>query len=147
MKALLQRVLEARVVAGGDVSGAIGKGMLLFLAVERGDDEKDLSYIVRKTCTLRIFEDDAGRMNLSIEDKRGGILVVSQFTLAADCRKGNRPSFDAAEGPEKAKAIYERLIASLRERGLRVETGKFGSYMQVHLVNDGPVTVLLDSRR
>lgn len=146
MKALIQRVAEARVIAGDELTGSIGKGILLFVGVERGDSKRDLAYIVKKTAALRIFEDAGGKMDLSVKDRGGELLVVSQFTLAAECRKGNRPSFDTAEEPAKANEMYEKMITLLRQEGLSVAAGKFGAYMQVYLVNDGPVTFLLDSR-
>lgn len=147
MKAVIQRVSEARVLVEGRIVGEIGQGSLVLAGIEKGDTIDDLTYMTGKIVRLRIFEDDKGRMNMSVKDTGGEILVVSQFTLAADCRKGNRPSFDNAEDPEKARAMYVRLVGQLREEGIRVSTGEFAAHMKVHLINDGPVTIFLDSRR
>lgn len=146
MKALLQRVSSASVKVEGSIVGEINKGLLVFLCAVKGDSEKDLDYLVKKTSQLRIFYDEQRKMNLSVMDIKGGILVVSQFTLAAATRKGNRPSFDAAEGPEQAKAMYERFVQRLRGIGIDAQTGVFAADMAVSLVNDGPVTIMLDSR-
>lgn len=147
MKALIQRVKMAEVQINGKIYSKINKGLLIFLGIENGDTEKDIEYLVRKVPHLRIFEDSQEKMNLSTLDIKGEILVVSQFTLSADCRRGNRPSFDSAEEPAKAKDIYMRFIEGLRESGLKIETGDFGAYMQVHLINDGPVTIMIDSKK
>ena len=147
MKALIQRVSEANVSIDGNTVAKIGKGILVFLGVEKGDTEKDIEYMVKKVSNLRIFEDIREKMNLSIQDIQGEVLVVSQFTLAADCKKGNRPSFDSAEEPARAEDMYIKFIDKLRENGLKVATGEFGAYMQVYLINDGPVTIILDSKK
>ncbi len=147
MKALIQRVAQAKVSRAGVVSAEIRKGLLVFLGVEKDDTEADVEYLVRKVSHLRIFEDDQQKMNLSVRDVAGELLVVSQFTLAADCRKGNRPSFVNAQDPPKAKDMYGTFIQKMKGSGLKVYTGDFGSRMQVHLINDGPVTILLDSKK
>ncbi|NOZ25506.1 MAG: D-tyrosyl-tRNA(Tyr) deacylase [Nitrospirae bacterium] len=146
MKALLQRVSEARVETGGRISGEIRRGLLVLLCVVRGDTRKDLDYIIKKVLALRVFDDSRGRMNLSVADAGGEILVVPQFTLAARTRRGNRPSFDDAESPQKAKQMFDSLVQGLRDAGIRTETGSFGEHMRVFLVNDGPVTLMIDSR-
>lgn len=146
MKCLIQRVAEARVDVGGRPVGSIGKGLLVFLGVENGDAAPDIDFTVRKIANLRIFGDENGKMNLSVKDIGGEILAVSQFTLAADCRRGNRPSFDSAEAPGRASEVYQAVVEKLRSEGLKVETGEFSAMMQVHLVNDGPVTFMIDSR-
>jgi D-aminoacyl-tRNA deacylase len=147
MKAVLQRVSSARVTIGHREVGAIGEGILALVGVEPGDGAADIEYMARKVRDLRIFDDDGGRMNLSLAEVGGGVLAVSQFTLLADCRKGRRPSFDAAAGTVEARAVYDALVEQLRRDGVTVATGEFQARMQVSLVNDGPVTFLLDSRR
>jgi len=147
MKAVLQRVQSAQVLVDGRLTGKIGKGLLVFVGVGKGDGESDLTYMVSKIPDLRIFEDASGKFNLSLKEVNGEMLIVSQFTLFGDCRKGRRPSFTDAEDPALAKSLYERLIHRLKEQGIPVQTGEFQTKMEVHLVNDGPVTLLLDSRR
>ena len=147
MRAIIQRVKEARVEVDGEVVGRIGEGMLVLLGAGKDDTEEDAGYLAEKILTLRIFEDSEGKMNLSVTDTGGGVLVVSQFTLYGDCRKGRRPSFDKAASPEAAEALYELFVAKLRESRAKVETGKFRAMMDVHLVNSGPVTLMLDSKR
>ncbi len=146
MKAVIQRVKSAEVYIDGNVKGRIGNGLLVFLGIGKGDRDEDLDYLVSKIPDLRIFEDDSGKFNHSLIEKKGEILVVSQFTLYGDCRKGRRPSFTDAEEPETAKKLYEKFIDKLKARGLNVETGEFQAKMEVHLINDGPVTILLDSK-
>jgi D-tyrosyl-tRNA(Tyr) deacylase len=146
MKVVLQRVSEARVTVEGEVVGTIGNGLLLLVGVGQEDGESDLIWMADKLAGLRIFEDEAGKMNLSVEDVQGAILSVSQFTLYGDCRKGKRPNFMAAAKPELAESLYNQFNERLRTRGLTVETGRFGAMMDISLVNDGPVTLILDSR-
>jgi D-tyrosyl-tRNA(Tyr) deacylase len=147
MRVVVQRVSRAQVTVGGEVAGKIGRGLLVLLGVAGADTEADADYLVGKVAGLRIFEDDGGKMNLAAEDAGGEILVVSQFTLYGDIRRGKRPSFDAAAPPEKARQLYEYFVARLRTTGLVCETGRFQQEMQVELVNDGPVTILMDSSR
>ena len=147
MRAIVQRVDRASVTVEGQVTGACQKGLMVLFGVAEGDTDKDLNYIVDKVCGLRIFEDEAGKMNLSVKDVGGEILAVSQFTLYGDCRKGKRPSFDKAAKPDIANAYYEQFVAKCREQGLKVGTGIFRAHMLVELVNNGPVTILLDSSK
>ena len=147
MRAVVQRVKNARVEVNGLIAGEIGKGLLIFLGVEEGDSEKDCDYLANKISNLRIFPDKKDLMNLSLIETGGEALVVSQFTLLGDCRKGRRPSFTRAAAPEKARDLYENFIGLLRDRGLKTATGEFQEMMEVHLVNDGPVTMLLDSSK
>lgn len=146
MRAVVQRVSSARVRVAERVVGEIAGGLLIFAGIEKGDGH-DITYIAAKVIDLRIFGDPQGKMNLSVGDTHGAALVVSQFTLCGDCRRGRRPSFDDAEPPATAKPLYDNLVSALRGRGLHVETGEFQADMQVELVNDGPVTILLDSRK
>jgi D-tyrosyl-tRNA(Tyr) deacylase len=146
MKAVVQRVKSSEVWVDGRLSGKIGKGLLVFVGVGKGDGENDLSYLTSKIPDLRIFEDDSGKFNLSLKETKGEMLVVSQFTLYGDTKKGRRPSFTEAEEPGIAKELYERFISKVREDGIRVQTGEFQAKMEVHLINDGPVTLLLDSK-
>lgn len=147
MRAVVQRVDRASVTVDGSVTGSVKKGLLVLLGVAEGDTDKDLSYIVDKVTGLRIFEDENEKMNLSVQDVGGEILAVSQFTLCGDCRKGKRPSFDNAAKPDIANDYYERFVAACREKGIHVETGVFRAHMLVELVNNGPVTILLDSTK
>lgn len=152
MRALVQRVTSARVTVDDRVVGEIGRGLLTFVGVEQNDGSPDTTYIATKVRDLRIFDDegdDTGRkrMNRSVVDVGGEVLVVSQFTLAADVRRGRRPSFDDAAEPELARRLYEDVVRELQASGVRVATGEFQAMMQVHLVNDGPVTIFIDSRR
>ena len=147
MRAVIQRVKSASVTVDGRVTGEIGKGLLVLLGVGQGDGEKDLAYMAAKLPDLRIFEDASGKFNLSLREVGGQMLVVSQFTLYGDCRKGRRPSFTDAAEPAEARRLYEQLVLRLREQGTPVETGEFRARMEVHLINDGPVTILLDSRQ
>ena len=143
MLALLQRVSEASVRVDGAVVGEIGAGLLVLLCAERGDIEAQAEKLLAKILKLRIFSDDAGKMNRSVQDTGGGLLVVSQFTLAADASGGNRPSFTGAAAPEEGRRLYEHFVAQARAAHPQVQTGRFGADMQVHLVNDGPVTIPL----
>jgi D-tyrosyl-tRNA(Tyr) deacylase len=147
MRAVLQRVSGASVTVDGRPTGAIAGGLLVLLGVEEGDGPADRDYLVTKIREVRIFPDEQGRMNRSVADVGGSVLLVSQFTLLGDVRKGRRPSFDAAATPTEARLLYEDTVRALRETGLTVETGEFQAMMQVTLVNDGPVTILIDSRR
>ena len=147
MRAVVQRVDKADVTVDGQVTGSVKKGLLVLLGVADGDTEKDLQYMVDKVTGLRIFEDDADKMNLSVKDVGGELLVVSQFTLCGDARKGKRPSFDKAAKPDLANAYYEKFVEMCRAQGLHVETGVFPAHMLVGLVNNGPVTILLDSTK
>jgi D-tyrosyl-tRNA(Tyr) deacylase len=143
MKAVLQRVAEARVVIAGETVGRIGGGLLVLVCAERGDAEAQADKLLAKILKLRIFSDDAGKMNLSVQDVKGGLLIVSQFTLAADASGGNRPSFTGAAAPDEGRRLYDYFVAQARALHPEVQTGQFAADMQVHLVNDGPVTIPL----
>ena len=145
MRACLQRVSRAQVTVNGEVTGKIARGLLVLLGVAPTDTESDADYLADKIAGLRIFEDDAGKMNLAATDVKGHLLVVSQFTLYGDVRRGKRPSFDTAAPPQHARRLYEYFVERIRAAGLVCETGRFQEMMQVELVNDGPVTILLDS--
>jgi D-tyrosyl-tRNA(Tyr) deacylase len=147
MRAIIQRVKEARVEVEGEDVGRIGKGILVLLGAGKNDMEEDVEYLAEKILGLRIFEDEERKMNLSVTDTDGEVLVVSQFTLYGDCRKGRRPSFDKAAPPELAEELYNLFVNELKERGAKVKTGRFRAIMDVHLVNWGPVTLMLDSKR
>jgi D-aminoacyl-tRNA deacylase len=147
MRIVLQRVSEASVEAAGRTAGKIGRGVCLLVGVAKGDGGEDADFLARKCAELRIFPDDAGKMNLSLLDIGGEALAVSQFTLAGSVRKGRRPSFDDAEEPSRAEALFSHFTEALRKLGIRVETGVFRTVMTVRIVNDGPVTFVLDSRR
>ena len=146
MKALLQRVTEASVSVAGELVGRIGQGLVVFVGVADGDTEKDVQYLAQKTVNLRIFADEEGKFNLSILDIEGELLLVSQFTLLSDTRKGRRPSFIEAAPPERAEELFNYFVEQVSTMGLKVETGRFQQYMKVEIQNDGPVTILLDSR-
>jgi D-tyrosyl-tRNA(Tyr) deacylase len=147
MRVVVQRVSHARVTVSGDTTGEIGLGLLVLLGVGAGDTRVEADYLVDKTIGLRIFEDAGGKMNLSVVEVGGALLVVSQFTLYGDARRGKRPSFDAAAPPEQARELYEYFVEKVRAAGLRCETGRFQETMRVELVNEGPVTILLDSAK
>ena len=145
MRALVQRVTEASVSVDGEVLGQIGPGLVVLVGIARSDGDAHIEYIVSKTVNLRIFEDDEGRFNLSALDTGADLLVISQFTLYADTRRGRRPGFTEAAPPDAASALFEKTLARFRESGLRVETGRFQTHMHVEIHNDGPVTIMLDS--
>lgn len=150
MKAVVQRVAHARVEVSGDVVGSIDRGLLVYLGVASGDTQRDLEWLANKVHNLRIFEDEQGKMNRDVSDVSGSLLVISQFTLLGDCRKGNRPSFALAMPPKEAEEMYESFVALLRDKGrdkgVSVATGRFRADMKVHSLNDGPITMLIDSR-
>ncbi len=147
MRAVLQRVSRGRVTVAGEVVGEIGPGYVVLLGVAREDDAAAADYMAEKIAGLRVFEDEDGKMNRSIQEAGGAILAISQFTLYGDVRRGRRPGFDRAGRPEQAEPLYERFVERLRSMGIRVETGRFQTHMEVELVNDGPVTILVDSEK
>jgi D-tyrosyl-tRNA(Tyr) deacylase len=147
VRAVVQRVLRARVEVGGEVTGAIEKGLVAFVGAGEDDTEGDVTYTVGKVVGLRVFADEAGKMSRALADIGGALLVVSQFTVYGDVRRGLRPSFDTAMEPVRAEALYEQFVAEARARGIRVETGRFRADMKVYVDNDGPVTILVDSKR
>ena len=147
MRVVVQRVNSSKVTVEGEIVGSINKGLNLLIGISKEDTEEDLLYLKDKILNLRIFEDENDKMNLSLLDVKGEILAISQFTLYGDCRKGRRPNFMEAEGGERAKTLYKRFVELLRESNLKVETGKFGAHMIVDIQNDGPVTLMLDSKK
>ncbi len=147
VRAVWQRVKEAKVTVDHEVVGAIGKGALVFLGIEQGDTEKDINFIIDKCVNLRLFEDERGKFDKSLLDIGGELLLVSQFTLLGDCRKGRRPSFSRAMAPAEAKKLYQMAAQKVIEYGVSCKTGKFQAHMEVSLINDGPVTVLIDSKK
>lgn len=146
MKAIIQRVKNSHVSVNGLVTGEIGMGLLVLLGVSQDDNERDAEYLAGKIPDLRIFEDDNSKMNLSLKDVNGEVLIVSQFTLLGDCKKGRRPSFIEAAKPDKAKELYTHFIHCVSEHNIKTQTGQFQEHMEIHLVNDGPVTLILDSK-
>ncbi|HHW30223.1 MAG TPA: D-tyrosyl-tRNA(Tyr) deacylase [Clostridiaceae bacterium] len=147
MRAVVQRVREARVSVDNKIIGEIGKGLVVLLGVGTNDTEKDLTYLADKILNLRVFEDENGKMNISLMDVGGELLIVSQFTLYGDCRRGNRPSYTNAAPPAEAEDFYNRFVDYCKQRGVKVETGKFQAEMLVEIHNDGPVTILIDSKK
>lgn len=147
MRAVVQRAAEARVSVDGEITGEIGRGLVVLLGIGQEDTDRDIEYLADKIANLRIFEDENDKMNISLLDIKGQLLVVSQFTLFGDCRKGKRPSYDRAAKPETAENLYERFVERCRGLGVRTETGRFQARMLVELQNDGPVTLLLDSKK
>lgn len=147
MRAVIQRVITAQVDVEETITGTIAAGLVVLLGIHRQDDERDLTWLVDKIHTLRIFDDDQGQMNLPLTDIQGELLVVSQFTLYGDCRKGRRPSWNNAAPPDQARRLYDQFIAACRQRGTTTQAGLFQAYMQVTLTNSGPVTILLDSHK
>ena len=147
MRVVVQRAAEASVAVDGETIGRIGRGLVVFLGVETGDDEADAAYVSEKLLGLRCFQDASSKFNLSVQDVAGGLLVISQFTLHGDCRKGRRPSFTTAARPEQAVPLYESVVRRLAASGLQVATGSFGAYMDVAVSNDGPVTLMIDSKK
>jgi D-aminoacyl-tRNA deacylase len=147
MRAVVQRVVKSRVTVDGEIAGEIENGLMVLLGVTHDDSDKDILYLADKIVNLRIFEDESGKMNISLLDKGGALLVVSQFTLYGDCRRGKRPGFDKAARPQKAKEYYDRFVEACKGFNLKVETGKFQETMMVEIHNDGPVTILLDSKK
>ncbi|WP_437631398.1 D-aminoacyl-tRNA deacylase [Sorangium sp. So ce854] len=147
MRAVVQRALAARVEVDGQVVGAIERGLVVFVGAARDDNDADADHVANKVAGLRVFSDDAGKMSRALADVRGGVLAISQFTLFGDVRRGLRPSFDGAMEPVRAEALVERFVAALRARGLEVATGRFRADMRVFVENDGPVTILIDSKR
>lgn len=145
MRVCVQRVSEASVAIDGEVVGEIGRGLLVLVGVAQGDDEPDARWLAEKTAGMRVFEDAAGKMNLALAEIGGAMLVVSQFTLLGDCRRGRRPSFAAAAPPELAERLYQVFVDAVRAQGIRVATGRFRQTMQVSLINDGPVTLMIDT--
>jgi len=147
VRAVVQRAAEASVAVDGETIGRIGRGLVVFLGVETGDEEADAAYMAEKVLGLRCFEDASSKFNLSVQEVGGGLLVISQFTLHGDCRKGRRPSFTMAARPEQAVPLYESVVRRLAVSGLEVATGSFGAHMDVQVMNDGPVTLLIDSKK
>ncbi|WLE96466.1 MAG: D-aminoacyl-tRNA deacylase [Candidatus Electrothrix communis] len=147
MRAVIQRVTSAKVTVDDRQTGAIGEGLLVLLGVHKDDEQKDITWLTDKIINLRIFEDEDGKMNHSLIDTRGSMLIVSQFTLLADCRKGRRPSWSEAAPPDKARQLYEEFIQAVADSGITTATGEFQAMMEVSLVNSGPVTILLDSHK
>lgn len=147
MRAVVQRVLYASCEVKGEIAGKIDKGLLIFLGIGKDDNEADIDYIIDKVINLRIFEDESGKMNLSVKDVGGSILLISQFTLFGDVRKGRRPSFDSAMPPDNAEILYEKSIQKFKNTNIKIETGRFKEMMKISLLNDGPVTILLDSKK
>ncbi len=147
MRAVVQRVKKCSVEVGGKIVGDIEKGLLLLLGIKEDDDQKDIDYIKDKVVNLRVFEDEEGKMNLSLKDIGGKIMIVSQFTLYGDCRKGRRPSFIKAANPDAAQEIYKKFVAEFKKTGICVQQGVFQAHMDISLINDGPVTIMLDSEK